>query len=85
MPSKLDPHIAVIEGWRRAAGVNCAAIVGRLSEKYPEEFGAKQHSIVQHLLMTLRRKAAKQLVAQEPLGDAEPLAHYPGLWTARAM
>jgi hypothetical protein len=46
------------------------AIVGRLSEKYPEEFGTRQHSIVQRLLRALRRKAADQLVAQEPLGDA---------------
>jgi hypothetical protein len=56
MPSKLDPHIATIEGWlveeRQLAAL---AIVGRLSEKYPEEFGTRQHSIVQCLLRAPRR------------------------------
>jgi hypothetical protein len=40
----------------------------------PEEFGTRQHSIVQRLLRALRRKAAEQLVAQEPLGDATTVA-----------
>jgi hypothetical protein len=41
-------------------------IVGRLSEKHPEQFGTKQHSIVQRLLKALRKKAAEKLIAQEP-------------------
>jgi hypothetical protein len=80
MPSKLDPHIATIEGWLAAQPqLTALAIVGRLSEKYPEEFGTRQHSIVQRLLRALRRKAAEQLVAQEPLGDAPTAAPLPGV------
>src|SRR4249919_2131346 len=86
MPSKLDPHIAAIEGWlAEQPQLTALAIVGRLSEKNPEEFGTKQHSIVQRPLRVLRRKAAAQLVAEEPLATPQPLPHGPGLWTARAM
>jgi len=75
MPSRLDPHIAVIEGWlAEQPQLTALAIVGRLSEKYPEEFGTRQHSIVQRLLRALRRKTAEQLVAQDPLGDATTAA-----------
>ena len=80
MPSKLDPHIAAIEGWlAEQPQLTALAIVGRLSEKYPEEFGTKQHSIVQRLLRALRKKAAEQLVAQEPLCDATTAAPLPGV------
>ena len=80
MPSKLDPHIAAIEDWlAEQPQLTALAIVGRLGEKYPEEFGTRQHSIVQRLLRTLRRKAAEQLVAQEPLGDATTTAPLPGV------
>jgi len=79
MPSKLDPHIAAIEGWlAEQPQLTALAIVGRLSEKYPEEFGTKQHSIVQRLLRALRKKAAEQLIAQEPLGDATTAIPWPG-------
>src|SRR3984893_17870525 len=79
MPSKLDPHVVVIEGWlAEQPQLTALAIVGRLSEKDPEEFGTKQHSIVQRLLRALRRKAAEQLVAQEPPGDATTAAPLPG-------
>jgi hypothetical protein len=79
MPSKLDPHIAAIEGWlAEQPQLTALAIIGRLNEKYPEEFGTKQHSIVQRLLRALRRKAAEQLVAQEPLCDAATAASLPG-------
>src|SRR3984957_18154834 len=79
MPSKLDPHIAAIEGWlAEQPQLTALAIVGRLSEKYPEEFGTRQHSIVQRLLRALRRKAAEQLVAEEPLGDTPTAAPLPG-------
>jgi hypothetical protein len=79
MPSKLDPHIATIEGWLAAQPqLTALAIVGRLSEKYPEQFGTRQHSIVQRLLRAFRRKAAEQLVAQEPLGDSLTAAPRPG-------
>ena len=79
MPAKLDPHIATIEGWLATQPqLTALAIVGRLSEKYPEEFGTRQHSIVQRLLRALRRKAAEQLIAQEPLGDATTAVPLPG-------
>src|SRR6202049_1369317 len=79
MPSKLDPHIATIEDSLAARPqLTALAIVGRLSERYPEEFGTRQHSIVQRLLRALRRKAAEQLVAQEPLGYATIAAPLPG-------
>ncbi len=80
MPSKLDPHIATIEGWLiEEPQLTALAIVCRLSEKYPDEFGTRQHSIVQRLLRALRRKAAEQLVAQEPLDDAMTGAPLPGV------
>jgi hypothetical protein len=79
MPSKLDPYIAAIESWlAEQPQLTALAIVGRLSEKYPEEFGTKQHSIVQRLLRALRRKAAEQLVAEEPFGDTPTAAPLPG-------
>jgi hypothetical protein len=47
----LDPHIAAIERWlTEQPQLTALAIVGRLSEKYLEEYGTKQHSIVQRLL-----------------------------------
>jgi len=80
MPSKLDPHIAAIEAWlAEQPQLTALAIVGRLSEKYPEEFGKRQHSIVQRLLRALRRKAAERLVAQGPLDDATTAAPLPGV------
>ena len=80
MPSKLDPHIATIEDWlAEQPQLTALAIVGRLSEKCPEQFGTRQHSIVQRLLRALRRKAAEQLVAQRPLGDATTASQLPGV------
>ena len=79
MPSKLDPHITAIEGWlAEQPQLTALTIVGRLSEKYPEEFGTKQHSIVQRLLRALRRKAAEQLVAEAPLGGIPTAVPLPG-------
>src|SRR4029077_20230926 len=80
MPSKLDPHITAIEGWlAEQPQLTALAIVGRLSENHPEEFGTRQHSIVQRLLRALRRKAAGQLVAEEPRGDTPAAAPSPGV------
>ena len=80
MPSKLDPHIATIEDWlAEQPQLTALGIVGRLGEKYPEEFGTRQHSIVQRLLRALRRKTAEQLVAEEPLGEATTAAPLPGV------
>jgi hypothetical protein len=62
MPPKLDPHITTIENWLATEPqLTALAIVSRLSDKYPEQFGKKQHSIVQPLLKSLRNKAAKKL------------------------
>jgi hypothetical protein len=62
MPSKLDPHMTTIENWLVAEPqLTALAIVNRLSYKYPEQFGKKQHSIVQRLLKSLRNKAVKKL------------------------
>jgi hypothetical protein len=67
MPSKLDAHVATIEEWLAAdPQLTALAIVGRLSGRHPEQFGTKQHSIVQRLLKALRKKAAEKLIAQEP-------------------
>ncbi|MCK1553530.1 transposase family protein [Bradyrhizobium sp. 183] len=80
MPSKLDPHIAAIEGWLGTQPqLTALAIVDRLREKHPEEFGTRQHSIVQRLLRALRRKMAEQLFAKEPLADATTAAPLPGV------
>jgi hypothetical protein len=65
MPSKLDSQVALIEGWFAAEPqLTAIAIVGRLAELYPEQFGKKQHSIVQRLLRALRKGAAQRLIAQ---------------------
>jgi len=65
MPSKLDPHVALIEGWLKAEPqLTAIAIVGCLAERHPEQFGKKQHSIVQRLLRALRKAAAQRLIAE---------------------
>ncbi|MVT55784.1 hypothetical protein GPL17_35895 [Bradyrhizobium yuanmingense] len=80
MPSKLDPHIAAIEAWlAEQPQLTALAIVGRLREKSPEEFGKRQHSIVQRLLRALRRRATERLVAQGPLDDAATAAPLRGV------
>jgi hypothetical protein len=65
MPSKLDPHLATIEGWLATEPqITALAIVRRLAAIDPETFGEKQHSIVQRLLKALRRKAAERVIAE---------------------
>lgn len=64
-PSMLDPHVATIESWLAAEPqLTALAIVGRLSEAFPEQFCTKQHSIVQRLLRALRKRAADRLMAE---------------------
>jgi hypothetical protein len=77
MPSKLDPHLATIDVWLAAEpAVTALAIVHRLAEIDPSTFGDKQHSIVQRLLRSLRRKAAETALAgateQEATAAPEP-------------
>ena len=60
----LDPHVADIEGWLTVEPqLTAIAILGRLKDRAPAEFGPPQHSIIQRLLKTLRIKAAHQLIA----------------------
>ena len=64
MPSKLDPHLATIESWLAAEPqITALAIVRRLAAIDPATFSDKQHSIVQRLLRSLRRKAAETVIA----------------------
>jgi len=79
MPSKLDPHVATIADWLAAEPqLTALAIVGRLSEKHPEQFGTRQHSTVQRLLKALRKKTAERLIAREPPGAATTATPLPG-------
>jgi hypothetical protein len=78
MPSKLDQHVATIEGWLAAKPqLTALAIVCRLRGSHPEQFGMRQHSIVQRLLKALRKKAAEKLIAQEPPCPAMTIAPLP--------
>jgi hypothetical protein len=79
MPSKLDPHVALIEGWLAAEPwLTAIAIVGRLADLHPDQFGNKQHSIVQRLLRALRRSAAQRLIAETAGDGYENVAQPPG-------
>ena len=67
MPSMLDPHVAAIERWLAAEPqLTALAILGRLTEQHPDQFGPPQHSIVQRLLKALRIKTAQQIIASMP-------------------
>jgi Integrase core domain len=64
MPSKLDPHLARIEAWLAAEPqLTALTIVRRLSEMDAATFSDKQHSIVQRLLRSLRRKTSEAVGA----------------------
>ena len=79
MPSKLDPHLAVIEGWLAAEPqLTALAIVRRLAKIAPDAFGDKQHSIVQRRLRTLRRTAAEAVVAAMTARASTPAVRRPG-------
>ena len=65
MPSKLDPHVGLIESWLTAEPqLTAIAIVDRLADLHPGQFGKKQHSTVQRLLRALRKSAAQRLIAE---------------------
>jgi hypothetical protein len=71
MPSKLDPHLAMIEDWLAAEPqLTALAIVGRLAQ-LDADSSDQQHSIVQRLLKALRRKAAERIIAATTTGAAE--------------
>jgi hypothetical protein len=72
MPSKLDPHLTTIESWLATEPhITALAIVRRLAAIDPARFGDKQHSIVQRLMRSLRRKAMETVIvtmaAQAPI------------------
>jgi hypothetical protein len=79
MPSKLDPHVAIIAGWLAAEPqLTAIAIVDRLAGLYPDQFNRKQHSIVQRLLRALRKSAAQRLIAETVADGHENIAQLPG-------
>jgi len=72
MPSKLDPHLTIVEGWLATEPqLTALAIVGRLAQRDADQFGPKQHSIVQRLLKALRNKAAERIIAATTTGAGE--------------
>jgi hypothetical protein len=83
MPSMLDAHLADIESWLAAEPkLTALAILGRLSERAPTEFGPPQHSIVQRMLKTLRNKSVDRVIAAkvgvDQSSSAGPLGgHHP--------
>jgi hypothetical protein len=71
MPSMLDPHLADIERWLASEPrLTALAILGRLAEHCSEQFGPSQHTIVQRLLRSLRRKAAETIIPRTAEGAA---------------
>lgn len=75
MPSKLDPYVALIESWLAAEPqLTAIAIVGRLADLHPSQFGKKQHSTVQRLLRALRKSAAQRLIAETLADEHESAA-----------
>jgi hypothetical protein len=75
MPSKLDPHVALIASWLVAEPqLTAIAIVGRLADLYPDQFDKKQHSIVQRLLRALRKSATQRLIAEMVTSGYENVA-----------
>jgi hypothetical protein len=70
--------VALIEGWLAAEPqLTAIAIVGRLADLHPDQFGKKQHSIVQRLLRALRKSAAQRLIAETAAEGYENVAQPP--------
>ncbi len=85
MPSMLDPHLADIERWLAAEPrLTALAILGRLAEQRPEQFGPPQHTIVQRLLRSLRRNAAEVIIPCMAGGTAPTTIGDPGTGAAAA-
>jgi hypothetical protein len=49
-----------------------------VDDKHPEQFGMRQHSIVQRLLKAVRKKAAEKFIAQKPPCAATIATPLPG-------
>jgi hypothetical protein len=78
MPSKLDPHVALIAGWLAVEPqLTAIAIVGRLADLHPDQFDKKQHSIVQRLLRALRKSAAQRSIAETASDEHDNVAQSP--------
>ena len=72
MPSKLDPYLSTIEDWLAVEPqLTALAIVRRLTAIDPS-FSDKQHSIVQRLLRSFRRKVAETVIVSMPLEEIRP-------------
>ena len=70
---------ALIEVWLAAEPqLTAIAIVGRLAERHPEQFGKKQHSTVQRLLRALRKTASQRPIAVTAAEGCETIAQPPG-------
>jgi len=79
MPSKLDPHLTTIESWLATEPqITALAIVRRLAAIDPATFGDKQHSIVQRLLRSLRRKATETVIVTMAAQTSIAAAMRPG-------
>jgi hypothetical protein len=79
MPSMLDPHLADIERWLAdEPRLTAVAILGRLVERRPHEFGPPQHTIVQRLLRSLRRKSAGTIIAGAATEMTSTVLRVPG-------
>ena len=75
----LDPHLADIERWLAGEPrLTALAILGRLVERCPGEFGPPQHTIVQRLLRSLRRKAAGMIIAVRAVEMISAAVRVPG-------
>ncbi|MGZ6184249.1 MAG: transposase [Vulcanimicrobiaceae bacterium] len=75
MPSKLDPHLATIANWLAVEPqLTALAIVGRLAMIDSSTFSDKQHSTVQRLLRSLRRKVAETAIVSMPVDEIRPEA-----------
>ena len=80
MPSMLDPHLADIERWLAdEPHLTALAILGRLIERCPDAFGPPQHTIVQRLLRSLRRRAAGTIIAGTTAEMTSSAIRVPGL------
>ena len=69
----LDPHLADIESWLAAEPrLTALTILCRLAERCPKQFGPPQHTVVQRLLRSLRRKAIEMII-QHPADGVAPV------------
>jgi hypothetical protein len=75
----LDSHLANIESWLAAEPrLTALAILGRLAERCPEQFGPPQHTVVQRLLRSLRRNAAEVIIPRMAEGTTPAAIGDPG-------